>query len=116
MSSLFLQEAFTKARNKVFNNTSRPHALKQFLLLYRLWNKYIIMHLLVSRASQFTSYVSNLSSFPAASSNLELVLSSSSAWSTKYKDVVSADDTRTPECAEAFMILLSVMTGMSKLH
>ncbi|XP_068762247.1 RAD50-interacting protein 1-like [Montipora capricornis] len=46
----------------------------------------------------------------SASSNLELVLSSSSAWSTKYKDVVSADDTRTPECAEAFMILLSVMT------
>jgi len=45
-----------------------------------------------------------------AISNMESVLSSSSAWSPKYKDVGNVDDTRTPECAEGFMTLLSVIT------
>ena len=49
-----------------------------------------------------------------AVSNMESVLSSSSAWSAKYKDVGSVDDTRIPECAEGFMTLLSVITGMVK--
>lgn len=30
----------------------------------------------------------------------------------KYKDVGDVDDTRTPECAEGFMTLLSVITGV----
>ena len=47
----------------------------------------------------------------AALSNVESVLSSSSAWLPKYKDVASTDDTRIPECAERFMTLLSVITG-----
>jgi len=45
-----------------------------------------------------------------AISNMESVLSSSSAWTLKYKDVGDVDDTRTPECAEGFMTLLSVIT------
>ncbi|XP_074606073.1 RAD50-interacting protein 1-like isoform X2 [Acropora palmata] len=45
-----------------------------------------------------------------ALSNIESVLSSSSAWLPKYKDVASTDDTRIPECAERFMTLLSVIT------
>ena len=48
-----------------------------------------------------------------AVSNMESVLSSSSAWSPKYKDVSDVDDTRTPECAEGFMTLLSVITGIT---
>lgn len=47
----------------------------------------------------------------AALSNMESVLSSSSAWLPKYKDVASTDDTRIPECAERFMTLLAVITG-----
>ena len=47
-----------------------------------------------------------------AISNMESVLSSSSAWTLKYKDVGDIDDTRTPECAEGFMTLLSVITGV----
>jgi len=43
---------------------------------------------------------------------MESVLSSSSAWTMKYKDVGDVDDTRTPECAEGFMTLLSVITGV----
>ena len=43
---------------------------------------------------------------------MESLLSSSSAWTLKYKDVGDVDDTRTPECAEGFMTLLSVITGV----
>lgn len=48
-----------------------------------------------------------------AISNMESVLSSSSAWTPKYKDVGDVDDTCTPECAEGFMTLLSVITGIA---
>lgn len=50
--------------------------------------------------------------FTDAISNMESLLSSSSAWTLKYKDVGDVDDTRTPECAEGFMTLLSVITGV----
>lgn len=43
---------------------------------------------------------------------MESLLSSSSAWSLKYKDVGGVDDSRIPECAEGFMTLLSVITGV----
>lgn len=43
---------------------------------------------------------------------MESVLSSSSAWTLKYKDVGDVDGTRTPECAEGFMTLVSVITGV----
>ena len=42
---------------------------------------------------------------------MESVLASSSAWKPKYKEVGDVDDTRTPECAESFMTLLTVITG-----
>ena len=42
---------------------------------------------------------------------MESVLASSSAWTPKYKEVGDVDDTRTPECAESFMTLLTVITG-----
>jgi len=42
---------------------------------------------------------------------MESVLVSSSAWTPKYKEVGDVDDTRTPECAESFMTLLTVITG-----
>ncbi|KAM7441469.1 RAD50-interacting protein 1 [Porites harrisoni] len=45
-----------------------------------------------------------------AISNMESVLASSSAWKPKYKEVGDVDDTRTPECAESFMTLLTVIT------
>lgn len=51
----------------------------------------------------------------AAVSNMELLLSSSSAWLPKYKDVAGKDDTKIPECAERFMTLLSVITGKIEL-
>lgn len=47
-----------------------------------------------------------------AESNMNSVLSSSSAWTPKYKDVSDVDDTQIPECAEGFMTLLSVITGI----
>lgn len=40
-------------------------------------------------------------------------MTSSTAWRGKYQDVGGeVDETRTPECAEGFVTLLTVITGM----
>ncbi|KAK3717328.1 hypothetical protein QZH41_011566, partial [Actinostola sp. cb2023] len=50
-----------------------------------------------------------------ANENLESLLSSSSAWKGKYQDIGSeVDDTKTPECAEGFVTLLTVITDRYK--
>jgi hypothetical protein len=48
-----------------------------------------------------------------AKENLESLVTSSTAWRGKYQDVGGeVDETRTPECAEGFVTLLTVITGM----
>ncbi|XP_022790195.1 RAD50-interacting protein 1-like [Stylophora pistillata] len=69
--------------------------------------EYVCLHVLTTEAC-LQRWVHLERSY--AESNMNSILSSSSAWTPKYKEVGDVDDTRTPECAEGFITLLSVIT------
>lgn len=44
------------------------------------------------------------------------MLSAEGAWSSQYKDISDVDELKAPDCAETFMTLLLVITGMGLFY
>lgn len=44
---------------------------------------------------------------------MDAMLSGEGAWSSQYKDISDMDELKAPDCAETFMTLLQVITGMT---
>lgn len=45
---------------------------------------------------------------------VDAMLSAEGAWSSQYKDITDVDELKAPDCAETFMTLLLVITGIDK--
>lgn len=45
---------------------------------------------------------------------MDAMLSAEGAWSSQYKDITDMDELKAPDCAETFMTLLLVITGIMK--
>lgn len=45
---------------------------------------------------------------------VDAMLSAEGAWSSQYKDITDMDELKAPDCAETFMTLLLVITGINK--
>lgn len=43
---------------------------------------------------------------------VDAMLSTEGAWSSQYKDITDVDELKAPDCAETFMTLLLVITGI----
>lgn len=43
---------------------------------------------------------------------VDAMLAAEGAWSSQYKDITDMDELKAPDCAETFMTLLLVITGM----
>lgn len=43
---------------------------------------------------------------------VDAMLSAEGAWSSQYKDITDMDELKAPDCAETFMTLLLVITGI----
>lgn len=43
---------------------------------------------------------------------VDAMLSAEGAWSSQYKDITDVDELKAPDCAETFMTLLLVITGI----
>jgi len=56
--------------------------------------------------------VQNLSVYSVALEKMDAMLSSPTAWRSQYRDVLDADDLKVSECGEAFMTLLTTITGL----
>ncbi len=44
---------------------------------------------------------------------VDAMLSAEGAWSSQYKDITDMDELKSPDCAETFMTLLLVITGIN---
>lgn len=44
---------------------------------------------------------------------MDAMLSADGAWSSQYKDISDLDELKAPDCAETFMTLLQVITGVT---
>lgn len=44
---------------------------------------------------------------------VDAMLSAEGAWSSQYKDITDVDELKAPDCAETFMTLLLVITGIN---
>lgn len=43
---------------------------------------------------------------------VDAMLSAEGAWSSQYRDITDMDEQKAPDCAETFMTLLLVITGV----